>query len=393
MAMSNNDSASSEERKFSNEILELMSTSKNDAIKMRKLLQDLLALFQSDPTESRNFCTSPGPLTSIMKLMFEPGVDNINMSIFHTIFIYLCEEDKEGDRKGLRNMINCTFAVQQWDQYMSAIDGFLDRKDSETFRKVCRLYFLFTFVNEIRQDILPTEFIGFVSRFTKQLLRGIDIFSDPETLDYALQCLLAVIIHFDVGRDTVLESNAHCKLTQVLRHHRDNASIVERCLKIFNPLTDSLVQKHPEIYTGSKGIYNMVFECMNSHVEREELIGAGCRILNRALIVRPKDKRAMFNAWSTIAYVKANHMNNAEIESSLQQLLYELRRTTDSSANEVSSSRNPNHSRRNRSRSSLSAKHRDSKRQSRRSDKIEMPKTTMDTVTPRNADKHGSGLL
>lgn len=387
-------SSYSEATESSTEILKMMVTSKSDVLKMRQLLQDLLALFQSDTSESRKFCTTPGPLTAFMKLMFEPGIDNINMSIFHTIFIYLCEEDKEGDRKGLRNMIKCTFAVQQWDEYVSAIEGFLDRKDSETFRKVCRLYYLFTFVNEVRQDILPAEFDEFVSRFTTQLLRGIDIFQDAETLDYTLECLLAVIVHFDVGRDTVLQRNAHSKLFQVLCNHQDDASVVERCLKIFNPLTNSLLQNHPDIYIGSKGIYSMVFQCMNSHVESEGLIEAGCRILNRAIIVRPKDKNAMLDgdAWSTIAYVQAKHIHNAEIEASLHQLLYELRRTTDSSTNEISSSRNPNYSRRNRSRSGSSVKHTEPKRHSRRSDKIEMPKAAMDLNTPRHTDKHGSRL-
>lgn len=381
----------------STEILEEMGTSKNDVLKMRQLLQDLLTLFQCNASESRTFCTAPGPLTSFMKLMFEPGVDNINMSIFHTIFVYLCEEAKDGDRKGLRNMINCTFAVEQWDDYMRVIEDVLGRHDSDLFRKVCRLYYLFTFVNEIRQNTLPHEFVVYVSKFTKQLLRGIDVFPDIATLNYTLECLLAVTIHFDVGRDTVLQSNAHTKLIQVLCDHQENASVVERCLKIFNPLTNSLLESHPDVYIGSNGIYSIVFQCMKAHVKSEELIEAGCRILNRAILVRPKDKNAMLDgdAWSTIAYVQATNIHNAEIEASLQQLLYELRRTTDSSTDEISSSRNPNHSRRNRtrSRSCRNDGRTEPKQHSRRSDKVEMPNAKMDLDTPRHAHQKGSRPL
>lgn len=312
------------EGSISGMFVERMVHHKKDAVLLRREMSAFLHMLKNNPEERRGFSINMDQMAIFMTLVQEPGIDDANNILIHDIFIYLSEVDRKGDREGLRNMIACTFLVQEWTSYNKMVDDMLDRGLSKLFQKTCHLYSLYTFVNEIRRRSLPPAFFSFVSDRARQLVRGLTVFPDNVTLGYTLECLWTMISAFEGSRKTVVCNNGGFVLLQVARNNLEHTKLVGLCLKILSPLTALFMKSHPELYSMKDGIYDLVMEYLVRHMEDSDLVGACCSILRRALIGRPQDAKSMFKAKMkyVLGVVKSNHMKDPDIEMNVNQLEY-----------------------------------------------------------------------
>lgn len=305
-----------------------MLENKGDANYLSKKLSEFLRMLQTNADECHGFPTNTGDMIAFMTLMHEPGIDDRNMELMHSILVHVSEEDSKRDRNGLRNMIACTFQVKEWTRYNKIVDDMIEQGQAKTFQLACRLYSLYTFVNEIRRRNMPAEFLSFVSERAAQLLRGLQVFPDKTSLGITLECLWTMISAFDGSREVVVQNDGGQILLDVIRNNMSDPAFVELCFKILSPLTMILMMKNPELYKEDNGIYSIVLRCMVEHVERVELVDAGCTILRRGIVNRPEDKNFLLknNMNTVITLMKSQHAKNPCIETNIGQLQYILRR-------------------------------------------------------------------
>lgn len=304
-----------------------MLENKKDAICLSNKLSNFFRVLQTDDDECHKFGTNTEDMLAFMRLMHEPGINDRNMELMHSILVYVSEEDAKRDRNGLRNMIACTFEVKEWIRYNKIVDDMLGHGRAKSFQLACRLYSLYTFVNEIRRRNLPTDFLNFVSERAAQLMRGLQVFPDKTSLWFTLECLWTMISAFDGSRKTVIDNDGGRILLAVIRNNMCDPALAELCFKILSPLTMILMKRNRELYKEDDGIYIMALKCMVQHVEREDLVDAGCTILRRSIMNCSDDKRFLIrnNMNTVITLMKSQHAKNLCIETNVAQLQYILR--------------------------------------------------------------------
>lgn len=164
-------------------------TFKGDSERFEAMVDEFTTMIRSNQDEMRKFAITPEPMMIFQKLMLEPTVTKRSMFLMHDILVYISEEDMKHDRAGLRNMIACTFAMKDWRPYNRIVDKMIENGEAETFSLACRMYSLFTFVNEIRRRNMPPEFFEFVTDRASQLIRGVVAFPKEAHLEAILECV------------------------------------------------------------------------------------------------------------------------------------------------------------------------------------------------------------